>query len=241
MDYQEDVAVMWTYNEKADLLRNHFKGRFEEWAKLSNAAILGKLLREDLLLQPRIRQRINEFKAASFDKKTVGVHVRYTDHRTRLWAALHGLKRLLKREHSLRIFLSTDNVQIKRMFENSYSRVVMTPHWFPSKPGLAIHTDHDRPDPIENGTEALVDLYLLAECHYLIIDTSSSFAYVAALLTNVPDSNVFNIRRTGKQPARRRNITHGLMLKTGLFSWGLEILSAIVKLWRRQLRAKNTG
>jgi hypothetical protein len=237
-DYQEDVVVMWTYNEKIDLLRKHFRGCFEEWSKLSKVAILRKLLRDEILLQPRIRRRIDQFKAANFGNKTVGVHVRYTDHRTRLLAALHRLNRLLKHEHCLSIFLSTDNAQIKSMLERSYPRVVTTPHWFPSTPGLAMHTDNNRPNPIENGHEALIDLYLLAECHYLIIDTSSSFAHIAALLTNAPNSNIFDIRRRGKQPARLRRITHGLMLRSGLFSWGLKILSLIVKLWKLPSRVR---
>jgi hypothetical protein len=241
LDYQEDVLVMWTYMEKVDLLRNHFTGPFEEWAHASTPAILRRLLQEDLLLQPGIWKRIDEFKSANFTRPTVGVHVRYTDHRSRLWAILHQLNKLFKRHPDLQVFLSTDNLQIKNMFEESYPAVISTAHWYGPIPGLALHTDRNRPDPIENGIEALVDLYLLGQCDYLIIDRSSSFAYVARLLTNAPDAAVFDVGRYGKPPARFRRFMHRAMLRSGVFSWGLRGLTKFLKMKNRRLLAGRTG
>ena len=162
----------------------------------------------------------------------VGVHVRYTDHRTNIWAILKKLNSLIKREPGLRIFLSTDNLQIKNMFEELYPDVITTPHWYSPTPGMNIHQNRKRPDALESGIEALVDLYLLPECDYIIIDTSSSFSYIAKLLTNVPDSNIYDVGSRGKQsPRLRRQITR-LMSKLGLFTWGIIMIGRVAKIQR---------
>ena len=75
---------MWTYIDKVDLLRNHFKNALEEFGQASRKEILRKLLREDLILNPQIRERVEQFKSSFLSGKTAGIHVRFTDHRTRL-------------------------------------------------------------------------------------------------------------------------------------------------------------
>jgi hypothetical protein len=229
LDYQEDVLVMLTFRQQVDLLRSYFEGRLKEFSQLSKKEILSKLLREDLILHPQIRERVNQFKINNFSRKTVGVHIRYSDHRTSLWSIIRRLNSLLKSETNLQIFLATDNIKIKNMFENSYSDVITTSHWYPIS-GLILHGNKSCPDLVESGIEALVDLYLLAECDYLIIDTSSTFSYVASLLTKVPFSNVFNVRQGGKGPPRLRRLIWRLMLKLGLFSWGLNLLGKFVRI-----------
>lgn len=69
LDYQEDVIVMWTFDKRVDLLRSHFKGSFEEFGQASTEAILSKLLREDIILHPQVRKRVDEFKGNNFTKK----------------------------------------------------------------------------------------------------------------------------------------------------------------------------
>jgi hypothetical protein len=229
LDYQEDVLVMLTFTQQVKLLRSHFKGELKEFSQAKTYAILRKLLQKDLILHPQIRGRVNQFKSNNFNGITVGVHIRYTDHRASLWAIIQKLNSLLKSEPGLQIFLATDNIKIKNMFEESYQYVITTSHWYP-EPGKMLHGNQRCPDLVEGGIEALVDLYLLAECDYLIIDTSSTFSYVASLLTKAPDSNVFNVKQRGKGPMRLRRLVWQLMLKLGLFSWGLSLLGKFVRI-----------
>lgn len=44
LDHDEDVIVMWTYDEKVDLLRKHFKETFAELNGISTDNMLRKLL-----------------------------------------------------------------------------------------------------------------------------------------------------------------------------------------------------
>jgi nodulation protein Z len=236
LEYPEQVVVLWTYSHKIDLLRTHFKGPFNDLAQTNTSAILRRLLREDLVLKPHIRERIDLFSKKHFDKRTVGVHVRYTDYRTALWATIRALNTLLEQERDLQVFLCTDNISIKDLFEHRFPNVITAPHWYSSTAGLPLHTYQKRLDPIENGVEALVDLYLLAACDYLILDTSSHFAHVATLLADTHGSKIFDVRRRGKPTSLRRRFvyrwTYRLMLKLGFFSWGLYTLTLVLALMK---------
>jgi len=229
--YQEDLIVMWTFNPQVDLLRRHFNGPFREFSQLSTKEILMQLLREDLILQPEIQERVDEFKRNHFRKETVGVHVRYTDHRVSLWPILKKLNSMLKHEPELQIFVSTDNIQIKNMFEQIYPLVINTPHWY-STPGSRLHGHESYPHLTDSAIEALVDLYLLAECDYLIIDTSSSFSKIAELITRAPEANIFDVKRGEKLPVPLRRLTWKLMLRLGFFSWGLRLFGKFIRLRR---------
>jgi hypothetical protein len=229
LDYPEDVLVMWTYIDRVDLLRNHFKEALKEFDQASRKDILRKLLREDLILNPQIRERVEQFKSNYLCRKTVGIHVRFTDHRARLKSILNKLSILMRMEPELQIFVATDNLMVKKLFEEKYQGVINTQHWYPT-PGSRIHENPGCPDRLENGIEALVDLYVLAECDYLIIDTSSMFSYLAALLTRAPDSNIFNVNhleRGGKGYTMTKRIIWRLMLSLGVFSWGFSLLSKL--------------
>lgn len=232
LDYEEDVVVLCSYSDLVEGLRNHFRHALKVYAGESRDAILRRMLDEDLHLHPRIRERVDQFKRERFTQTTVGVHVRYTDLRSNLWTILKTLNALRKRVPELQIFLATDSLPIKALFEEHYPAVVTAPHWYASAPGAAIHYNEHRPDPMESGVEALVDLYLLAECDYLIIDTESTFAYVAKLLAKAPGSSILDVWRGRLSSERSRKLTHRLMVRLGLYSWGLRSISFLARVQR---------
>jgi hypothetical protein len=231
LGYQEDLVVMWTFNPQVDLMRRHFNRPFNELGQLTTKEILKQVLQEDLVLRPEIRERVDQFKLNHFGRQTIGVHIRYTDHRVPLRPIFEKLSSVLKRDPELQIFLSTDNIQIKNMFEGIYPLAISTPHWY-STPGLRLHGHNTCPHLTDSGIEALVDLYLLAECDYLIIDTSSSFSTLAELITKAPESNVFDVKRGKKLPVPLRRLTWKLMLRLGYFSWGLRLFGKFIGLRR---------
>ena len=203
LDYKEDVLVMFSFIEQIYTLRRHFKGPYKALRNASTKAILKELLRENLKLHPLIQERINQFKRDWLNQKTVGVHIRYMDKKAQLPAIQRKLNALLKREPKMQIFLATDSIEINKMFQDRYQRVISTQKWYPTS-GRSMHLNPESPDRFKHGTEALVDMYLLAECDYLILDESSSFSYVASLLTNTSSSNTFNVQRGRMLPSRLR-------------------------------------
>jgi hypothetical protein len=232
LDYPENIAVMWTFIDKLDPLRPHMTG---EWAPLRAApreAILRKLLREYLQLQPDIRVRVDDFARRHLSSRAVGVHVRYSDHRAELWLTLRALDRVLASSPGLKVFLATDNVEVKRLFEEVYPGVVSAPHWYP-KAGQVLHRGARGIDAGEAGVEALIDMYLLARCDWLIVDRSSSFSTIAVLLSSAPATQVVDVRRRGKPKLATRGRVWRMLLKLGFYTWGLRIAAKLYKLQRR--------
>ena len=235
LDYQEDLLVLVQFDARVDRLRTQlrtqFHGPLEELAQMPDQAILAKLLREDMVLQPEIRERVNEFKGNSFAARTVGVHVRYSDYRVRVLAIIKQLNALLERERDLQIFLATDNIEIKKMFESNYPRVITTPHWY-ADPGWPIHYNRASPDRTELAIEALIDLYLLAECSHLIVDESSSFSELASLLSSAPADNKIDVATRGKGNRRIRHAVTRIMRRVRFSSWAFRLLPKLVPIRR---------
>jgi len=226
----EDVLVMVAYHNKLKTLRPHFPTRMPEFVEASDELILAKLLREELILRAEIRDRLERFKRDQFGSRTIGVHVRYSDYRVRFVSIITQLNALLKQEPGSRIFLATDNIEMKVLFESVYGdAVITTPHWY-GEPGIAIHRSPNLPDPVERGIEALVDLYLLAECDQLIVDTTSSFSHLAAVLSKATAPNIIRVAQGSKGDRRRRMRVTKMMRGIRAFSWGLRILPKIVPL-----------
>ena len=233
LDYAEDLLVLVEYDALVDRLRPNFQGAFQELSQMTTEDILAKLLRQDLLLQSEIRARVEHFKSNKFYARTVGVHVRYSDYRVRLFAIIRQLNALLKREPDLQIFLATDNAEVKKMFEDNFQGVVSTPHWY-AQPGSPIHVDRTRPDRAETAIEALIDLYLLANCDHLIFDGSSSFGWVANLLSPAPAHNKLDVDPGGHGRKKRRlRLAVSRILRGARFSyWGFRLLPKLVPIRR---------
>jgi len=199
LDHPEDVLVMWSYFEQVRVLRRHFTGAFARLRDRDTKAILREGLEGNLRLNPLVQERVDRFKNDWFHGRTVGVHIRYTDKRSRMKAICRKLDGLLKQDPGAQIFLATDNVDVEKMFQSEYSRVTAIPKSYPA-PGIAIHRSPALSDRVEHGIEALVDMHLLAECDCLVLDESSSFAYVASLLTRRPGVRVYNLQRGHRIP-----------------------------------------
>jgi hypothetical protein len=219
LDYPEQVAVMWTYKDELGPLLPHLRGFDEALAGATRSLLLRTLLRETLTLHPAIRQKVEQFRRKYFGGEMLGVHIRYTDHRTALWSTFKRVNQLLAVNPKSSIFLCTDNQEIARLFRRKYQRVVSTPHWYAPNTGDPLHYAQSRPDPLASGIEALIDLYLLAECDELIIDTSSSFSYLAALLTEVPSEHIHDVKRREKLTPRLRKATNAVMCRLHAHSW----------------------
>jgi hypothetical protein len=202
LDHPERVAVMWAYRSQALFLMAHHRHAFGALGRRPPDELLRRSLREDLHPEAAIRERVDELATAAEGETTIGVHVRLSDRRTDLAAIRRRLEIVLRRERNARIFLSTDNAEIKAMFEHLYPRVVTSPHWYPP-PGAPAHRHEDLPDRYEHGADALVDLYALAECDYLIADTTSSFGRVAVLLSRARSSRINDVSRFER---RRRRV-----------------------------------
>jgi len=194
LEYEENILVFWYYTHRIGLLRRHLRDPNYGYAGLSTAQIIRKVLQEELKLQNDIRQRILDFKAKNWQQTVIGLHIRHTDLRTNLARYERPLRRFLERSPDAAIFLATDNQHVSEDYHRRFKKVFSTPKWFPD--GMStMHQNPICPDKVANGIESLVDMYLLAECDYLIYSSSSTFSWISRLLSNIPSENTADIER----------------------------------------------
>jgi hypothetical protein len=206
LDYDEEIVVFWYYTGRIRALKAYLQNSDCGFAGLGTGAIIRKVLLEQMKLGDEVRKRIDDFKSATgWPDTVIGLHIRYTDMRTNLAHYERALLRLLEREPNAHIFLATDNQEISREYHKRYKNVFSTPKWFPD--GLSpMHRDSTCPDKVLNGIEALVDMYLLADCDYLIYPGGSTFSQIARLLSNIPRENIIDIERFNPKVRLKRLI-----------------------------------
>jgi hypothetical protein len=162
---------------------------------LDIGGIIRKVLLEQMKLCDEVRQRIDDFKSAmDWHEKVIGLHIRYTDMKTNLTHYDRALRRFLQREPNAHIFLATDNKQINQQYHDRYKNIFSTSKWYPDDLS-PMHRSSSCSDKVLNGIEALVDMYLLADCDYLIYPGGSTFSQAARLLSKMPSENVVDIER----------------------------------------------
>ena len=205
IDYEEDVLILISYFDEIDRLRRHFKKHAPELHGLSTRTILTKLLNDHLSLQPSVLQRVEGVRAAWPARPMIGVHIRYSDKKFRVPAIRAHLDALLARHPDCGLFLATDNRALQEEFADSYPTLVTAAKWFPVA-GRSMHWNAECTDRLENGIEALIDLYLLAGCDYLVVDESSSFSYIASVLSKAPDAHIINVQVAAWLPPRLRRL-----------------------------------
>lgn len=210
LDYPEECLVLWYYFAEINKIRRHFQGEYAYLKHQSNDEILSTMLREELVPNQTIQARVQSFVNSNFADVTIGVHIRYTDRKNSYAGVSTIIDQILTANPDARIFLATDNQEIERQFRNNYSNLVTTPKWFPDTVER-LHENWSCPSRFENCIEALVDMYLLARCNYLVCDQRSTLAYVASLLSNTPPENIFDMTR-GSISRRFRSFTRWLDL-----------------------------
>jgi hypothetical protein len=194
LDHPEDVLVFWAQEERVHQMRRHFHGDFQALARKTDDEILRDLIRSELALHPEIAARVREFKQSRWGEEVVGVHMRYSDRRGRIQKTFRHVDRIVARHPRASVFLATDNEDLLRHVRDRYGagRLIATEKWFPV-PGQPIHRTAQGPDALQKAQDALLEMYLLGSCRWLVSDHRSSFAYVAALLSNSPPDGILNV------------------------------------------------
>lgn len=194
IDYDEDVLVFWYYTQRMRALRGHLRHGRSSFAGLNDNQVIRKVLREHMPLHDDIQQRIADFKDRYWQPPVIGVHIRHTDLRTNLAQYERHLRRILEHVPKACVFLATDNKQVNEDYRKQFKNVIWTQKWFPDEM-TSMHQNPGCSDRTANGIEALVDMYLLAECDYLIYAGASTFSAIARLLSNLPADRVIDIQR----------------------------------------------
>jgi hypothetical protein len=192
LDHDEQVLVMWSYNPLINQMRRHFRGSLEDWRRLDELAILRRLMHDTLELHPSIAGRIASVRRDFGDGPLIGVHARHTDKRTTLREMKACVAACRAGFPEARIFLATDNATVEQEFRHDHPDLLTALKWYP--PSGRLHGREACPDRSQNLTEALIDLYLLAGCEHLVINSSSSLGYFAQVVGDTPPQTVLDVR-----------------------------------------------
>jgi hypothetical protein len=192
-NYESEILVFCAYTHKINQMRQLFHGKFDYLAKMDDRTIIKQVLNSHLSLKPEIVQSIEDFRSSYFGVNTLGVHVRYTDMKIPLDKLITNTKKINKNNKFNSIFLSTDSQEVVEKFQQEFPNIITTPKWFPPS-GERMHQNWDQcPDRVQNGREALMDMYLLASCNDLIFSSQSSFGLVASILSKASKQHLHDV------------------------------------------------
>lgn len=194
LEYAEDILVFWYYKGRIRFLRKHLSNPEYGFNGLTRPQIIRKVLAEEMKVTDEVRQRLDDFKRANWPDKVIGVHIRHTDLRTNLLRYERPLRKFLRRSPDAHIFLATDSRQVSQEYQKRFKNVFSTPKWFPASMA-SMHQNVNCPDKVANGIEALVDMYLLAECDCLIYSGYSTFSLISRVLSDAQPENIVDIDR----------------------------------------------
>lgn len=213
-DYPEDVLVRWSYTDEVFRIRPHLSGELGHLRALRDEDLLRTVMRDNLVLSAPLQQRVEDFRKERFGNTTIGLHIRYSDRKNSFEQYPVITDRILRQKPDAVIFLATDNQDVESYFRRRYRRVVTTKKWYPPA-GTPLHRVRDCPDKTEMGASALVDMFLLSSCDYLVYNKTTTFGLCANLLSAAPADQRFEtspLRATAMQMLRwvRRKVSLGL-------------------------------
>jgi len=197
-EYDEDVLIYTAYVHNLSRMSWNLLKK-SKYASMSREKIIGEILNDDLKLSPLVQDRIESFKKDHFTYPIAGVHVRFTDLLVGLSnRAYHKqIKKILKKEPDLSVFLATDNKNVVKEFKKHYKNVVVLDKWLPKHAGEPVHYYCAKDDRFQMGIDALADMYLMGMCDYLIYNGYSTFTFVTRRLPWIPRKNKFCLRPGG--------------------------------------------
>ena len=195
IDHSEKTLVMWSYNHLIPRLRKHFRGQFTWLSSKTDEEIISWLLHSEMLLHPDIAKSVEQrWRSLVSQENIIGVHIRHTDRKLPLAPYFKAIDELLQRAPGAEMFLATDNIGVQSMVIERYKKVVYNKKWFPAE-GEVMHLSKICPDRTQNAIDALLDMYMLSKCRYLVFAGSSTFSYMSSLITTSPRSDIINVEQ----------------------------------------------
>ena len=141
----------------------------------------------------RVRAEVERLFAGR-SRPVIGVHIRYTDRKVSLDRIATEVARLKTRIPEARIFLATDNHRVQERFRRDFSGVFVIDKAL----GDDAHSLHEQvvlDDPRREAENALIDMWALASCDWLVHSRNSTFSVAAALIGAIPRSRQRDIDR----------------------------------------------
>ncbi|MBM3247252.1 hypothetical protein FJZ17_01775 [Candidatus Pacearchaeota archaeon] len=198
LDYNEDILVMTDYHFHYDQFIDNLSKGISFKDKDDKLLLIRRLLKKYLFLKPQLYSGVVEFKRNNFSKPMIGIHIRYTDNSLEIgrnYPDLEKYNRVVKNLLGGKpgLFLATDNKKILENYKSGYSSLTYFEKSFSKQEEQSIHYSREL-DKNKVLIEAVMDLFLLASCDYLIYSGDSSFSIIALALSDINRPNYFDVR-----------------------------------------------
>ena len=193
IDCPQKLLILRGGTQQIEKLRPYFKGAFARFQEMDTDAIFKELLTEHLTLNKDIRKQVDDFKKRYFNGWVLGIHVRYTDRKIPLRLYSKTINTLLNKYPNAKIFLSTDNREITDEYRKKYGDILTTKKWYRSMGNFGRDFHAGCPDRIQAGIEALIDMYLLAECDAFIYTSHSTFGTLPKAILRTAGKECFDV------------------------------------------------
>ena len=194
-NYPERVLVMWD-----------FDGFQSSWHAVDPKRRVGtspedamrRLAKQHLRPSPEALAMVLRICREKYRNRMVGVHVRKTfekggtSRHVNLITVFDLVEALLAGNNDIGVFLATDNSEVEVAFRARFPHVVTARKWF-GAPGIALHFDERATDKTRLAIEAVIDLYLLASCDWLIHPANSSYSRVAGIIGRMAPECIFPV------------------------------------------------
>ncbi|MBX3596108.1 MAG: hypothetical protein KF874_00925 [Rhizobiaceae bacterium] len=196
-----DLAVFWSYLPKMARIRRQVQ-QLPAYRGLSTSEITRNVLTRYFTPNNRVRARVQEV-LKDRKRPIIGVHIRYTDRKVSLDRIFHEVAGLRERMPDAPIFLATDNQRVQESFRSKFDNVIVIEKALGDDVNsLHEHVVHD--DPLREAENALVDMWTLAGCDWLVHSRHSTFSVAAAEIGAIPKSNQRDIDRHNARVVLKR-------------------------------------
>ena len=191
-DTESDLAVFWSYLPKMARVR-HQLARSRRFRGTSTGDATRAVLEQYFRPKERVRSEVRAlFEGRS--RPIIGVHIRYTDRKVSLERITSEVARLRKRVPAAAIFLATDNEAVQAKFRARFSNVFVIDKVL-GDDANSLHEHVELDDPLHEAENALIDMWALSSCDWLVHSRQSTFSVAAAIIGDIPVSRQRDIDR----------------------------------------------
>ena len=200
-DVPARVAVFWSYLPKLARIRRRVRS-LDRYRGSSPAVATRAALSEYFTPNARVRGHVDRL-FENRDENVIGVHIRYTDRKVSLEGIKREVTRLRSKLPEVPIFLATDNQRVQDEFRAEYDGVfVIDKSLGDDANSLHEHVAHE--DPLREAENALVDMWALSRCRWLVHSRHSTFSVAAAAIGAIPRSRQRDVDRHNPRVVLKR-------------------------------------
>jgi len=198
---ETDLAVFWSYLPKMARIRRQVSA-LPAYRGLSAGDIARDVLSRYFTPNRWVRARVEELRRDQ-GRPIVGVHIRYTDRKVSLSGIMTQVAQLRMRMPHAPIFLATDNQRVQHEFRARFDRVIVIEKALGDDVNsLHEHVVHD--DRLREAKNALVDMWALASCDWLVHSRHSTFSVAAGVIGAIPHSRQRDVDRLNPRVVLKR-------------------------------------